>query len=70
MYQQLEALAIEHIRDLRREAEQERLAASAVRTERPTATKRMAASSLLWAGKRLTNWGNQLQGETRKPAYN
>lgn len=68
MYQ-LEILAIEHIRDLRREADQDRLAASA-RTAAPATPKRIAAGTLIWAGQRLTYWGNQLQREYQKPAFN
>jgi hypothetical protein len=72
MYQ-LEVLATEHIRDLRREAEQARAAAGAPRIAvepgRIAAT-RIAGSTLVWAGRRLTDWGTQLQREYRKPAYN
>ena len=63
MYQ-LEILAIEHIRDLQREAEQARAVAQLPQaTVEPgrIAASRIAASTLLWAGKRLSYWGEQLQ---------
>jgi len=64
MYQ-LEILAIEHIRDLQREAEQARVVAHLPQqaTVKPVriAASRIAASTLLWAGKRLSYWGEQLQ---------
>jgi len=66
MYQ-LELLANEKIRELRREAEQARLAAKAPR--KPTILRaRVAARTLSWAGKRLSYWGDQLQKEYERPA--
>ena len=72
MYQQIEILARARIEDLRREAEQERLAASAgmvkslntaAQSTAPSAPKRIAAGTLIWAGRRLSDWGSQLQGD-------
>lgn len=63
MYQ-LEILAIEHIRDLRREADQARAVAELPQaTVEPVriAVGRIAGNTLLWASKRLSNWGEQLQ---------
>lgn len=62
---QLEYLVKEHIEDLKREAEQERLAASALKAQgsAQTTPKQIAAGTLIWAGERLSHWGNQLQGQ-------
>ena len=65
MYHQLEYLAMKRMKDLRREAEQERLAAAAVGAQpaAPSALRHLAAGSLLWTGELLSYWGNQLQGQ-------
>ncbi len=62
MYQ-LDYLVKEHIEDLRREVEQERLAASLPSASEPgrTAASRIVGNTLVWAGKRLSYWGQQLQ---------
>lgn len=69
MYQ-LDYLVKEHIEDLRREAEQERLAASAVRPQPQYAPTRrpFAATTLLWAGRQLSYWGDRLQKEHERSA--
>ena len=61
----------EHLKDLSREAEQELRAAILLEAQHPAASlpKRLAAGTLIWAGRRLTYWGNQLQREYRKPAF-
>jgi hypothetical protein len=63
----LEILANEKIRELQREAEQTRLAAS-VSKPAPNAPQRLVATSLQWAGQRLSYWGDQLQKENERPA--
>lgn len=59
MYQ-FEYLAKEHENDLRREADRARLLASALRL---SGKRSLAATTLGWAGKRLSRWGDQLQKE-------
>jgi hypothetical protein len=60
MYQ-LEILAKERQNDFRREVEIDRLAASV----RQVTGRRngVAASTLRWTGRQLSNWGDQLQRE-------
>lgn len=62
MYQ-LEILAKERVHDLRREADSERLAALARQNPGSRAGNRIAANSLVWAGKQLSSLGDQLQKE-------
>jgi len=64
MYQ-MEFIALERMEDLRRAAEQERLAASAMQAQGSarTSPKQIAAGTLMWAGELLSYWGNQLQGQ-------
>ncbi len=72
MYQ-LDVLAVAHIQEMRREAEQAQAADRSQKTlaaPKRLAAGKIAAGTLIWAGTRLTNWGTQLQREYRKPAFN
>lgn len=65
MYQ-LDYLGREHASKLRQEAEIQRLAASV----RQATGKRnqLAANTLVWAGKQLSTWGDQLQKQSAELA--